>query len=125
MKLKYIFASIVATLALAVGCQKEADHYLAELKLSTTYVSLPVAGGSVDVTAIATDAITVGETPDWLTVSVATGTGTEGKIRFEAGAGEGRTAEVKLTCAGKTQLVRCQDVPRNGCDYFYRQYHLW
>ncbi len=105
MKLKYIFASIVATLALAVGCQKEADHYLAELKLSTTYVSLPVAGGSVDVTAIATDAITVGETPDWLTVSVATGTGTEGKIRFEAGAGEGRTAEVKLTCAGKTQLV--------------------
>ena len=41
MKLKYIFASIVATLALAVSCTKEADqHYLKEIKVSTSYVSL-------------------------------------------------------------------------------------
>ncbi|MBR0286739.1 MAG: BACON domain-containing protein [Bacteroidales bacterium] len=105
MKLKYIFASIVATLALAVSCEKEADHYLDEIKLSTSYVSLPVAGGAVDVTVVANDAITVGETPDWLTVSVATGMGAEGKIRFEAGPGEGRTAEVKLTCGGAVQRV--------------------
>lgn len=105
MKLKYIFASIVATLALAVSCEKEADHYLDEIKLSTSYVSLPVAGGSVDITVVANDAITVGETPDWLTVSVATGMGAEGKIRFEAGPGEGRIAEVKLTCGGAVQRV--------------------
>ncbi len=106
MKLKYIFASILATLALAVSCEKEADHYLAELKLSTSYVALPVEGGAVTVTYTATDAVSVGETPEWLTVSTATGTTSgEGALRFEATAGEGRTAEVILTCAGKTQRV--------------------
>ncbi len=106
MKLKYIFASILATLALAVSCEKEADHYLDEIKLSSSYVSIPVTGGSVDIDYVSTDAVTVGDTPSWLTVSLATGTGAgQGKIRFEAGAGEGRTAEVKLTCAGKTQFV--------------------
>ena len=106
MKLKYIFASIVATLALAVSCEKEADHYLDVLKLSTSYVALPTAGGAVDVTYVSTDAVAIGDTPDWLNVSFATGTGTgEGAIRFSAGAGEGRTAEIKLTCAGKTQFV--------------------
>ena len=33
MKLKYIFASLVAVLAVAVSCEKEADHYLDEIKV--------------------------------------------------------------------------------------------
>ena len=55
MKLKYIFASIVAALAL-VSCEKEADHYLNEVKVSTSYVSLNTGvGANTSITVTATD----------------------------------------------------------------------
>ena len=55
MKLKYIFASIVAALTL-VGCQKEADHYLDEIKVSSSYVALSTGvGANTSITVTATD----------------------------------------------------------------------
>ena len=52
MKIKNILVSLFAILALAAGCnQIEPDHYLDEVSLSTSYVSLSMAGGSSSVEA--------------------------------------------------------------------------
>jgi len=108
MKLKYIFASIVATLAL-VSCEKEADHYLKEVQVSSSYVSLSTGvGANTSITVNATDSwyIAVDEkTAEWLTVSPTMGGAGETTVTFSAPAGEGRTAEVLLNCAGKTQRI--------------------
>ena len=108
MKLKYIFASIVATLAL-VSCEKEADHYLKEVQVSSSYVSLSTGvGANTSITVNATDSwyISVDEkTAEWLTVSPTMGGAGETTVTFSAPAGEGRNAEVLLNCAGKTQRI--------------------
>lgn len=109
MKLKYIFASIVATLALAVSCQKEADHYLDEIKVSSSYVSLSTGlGASTSITVTATDNWSIaltGKKNEWLHISPTTGGPGETVVTFSASAGEGRTEEVIITCAGKTQRI--------------------
>ena len=121
MKLKYIFASIAATLALAVSCTKEADqHYLNEIKVSTSYVSLPVDGGTASLTITATDswafakAVNIGtekapvmaELPTWLTASTLSGTAGEVTVTFSAEKTlDGRTTELQISCGGKTQRI--------------------
>lgn len=121
MKLKYIFASIAATLALAVSCTKEADqHYLNEIKVSTSYVSLPVDGGTASLTITATDswafakAVNIGtekapvmaELPTWLTASTLSGTAGEVTVTFSAEKTlDGRTTELQINCGGKTQRI--------------------
>ena len=84
MKLKYIFASIVATLALAVGCQKEADHYLKEVKVSSSYLTFPTEGGSVNVTVTATQDWSINTIPEWITATPANGSAGETKVTFTA-----------------------------------------
>ena len=120
MKLKYIFASIVAALALAVSCTKEADQVLDEIKLSTSYVSIPMAGGSAQVTVTASQAwsfneiINIGTAkapvmaalPKWLTASAISGNAGETTITFSADATEaGRNVQLQISCGGKTQFV--------------------
>ena len=107
MKLKYIFASIVATLAVAVSCQKEADHYLSEVKLSTSYVSLAVAGGSTTVNIEATESWSfANDIPAWLSVSPSSGSAGSSVITFSADAGEGRTADLQIKAGDKVQRVK-------------------
>ncbi len=109
MKLKYIFASIVATLALAVSCEKEADHYLDEIKVSSSYVSLSTGlGASTSITVTATDNWSIaltGKQNEWLHISPTTGGPGETVVTFSASAGEGRSEEVIITCAGKSQRI--------------------
>ena len=117
MKLKYIFTALIATLALAVSCEKEADRYLEQIQLSTSYVSLPVAGGTAQMTITATEnwafqpvitekgvdgKLTL---PSWLSASATSGSAGQTTITFSAAAGEGRTAELQISCGGKTQFV--------------------
>lgn len=108
MKLKYIFASIVAALTL-VGCQKEADHYLDEIKVSSSYVALSTGvGANTSITVTATDSwyVAVDEkTAKWLTVSPTMGGAGETNLTFSASAGEGRTAEIQIKCGEKTQRI--------------------
>lgn len=108
MKLKYIFASIVAALTL-VGCQKEADHYLDEIKVSSSYVALSTGvGANTSITVTATDSwyVSVDEkTAKWLTVSPTMGGAGETNLTFSASAGEGRTAEIQIRCGEKTQRI--------------------
>lgn len=109
MKLKYIFASIVATLALAVSCEKEADHYLNEIKVSASYVPLSTGvGANNSITVTATDAwsITVPSDVKWLTVSPTSGNAGETVVTFTAPAYDGgRAAEIAITSGSKTQYV--------------------
>ena len=107
MKLRYFIPSLVAVVAaMFTGCSDN-DYdptYLSEIRVSQSYVALDVNGGSASVDVNATGAWTVTDVPDWLTVSPASGSGS-GTITFSAGAGVGRTAEVLITCEGKTQHI--------------------
>lgn len=83
MKLKYIFTSLVAALALFTSCDDDKTlDGLDNIQVSQSIVSLPADGGSADIQVSATDfdinivnskdkPVQVGdkEYPDWLTIS--------------------------------------------------------
>ena len=106
MKLKYFIPSLVAVVAaMFTGCSDDNDPtYLDEIRVSQSYVALSTSGGSTSIDIEANGAWTVSGAPDWLTVSPASGSGS-GTITFSASAAEGRTAEVLITCEGKTQRI--------------------
>ena len=107
MKAKYIFASLVATLVVLAGCEKEvAVHYLDEVSVSSSYVAIPVDGGSTPIGVLATGSWTITGMPDWLSVSPASGSAGSSNVTFSASkAVDGRSAEVLLTCNGATQHI--------------------
>ena len=111
MKLRYIFTSLLATLGLMLtGCTEEADTYLKEVKVSSSYISIPAAGteesGPVEIHITTQGAWTIEEVPEWLTVDPLSGRPGESKIKFSAEAAtESREATLKLQCLDKTQLI--------------------
>ena len=108
MKLKYIFATLVATLALAVGCKKEADQYLKEVQVSSSYLAFPAEGGSVDVVVTATQDWSINTIPDWITANPAYGSVGETQVRFTAiAATDTRKAEFTITSGtvGQTMIA--------------------
>ena len=106
MKAKYIFASLVAALAVLAGCQKEeGSHYLNEVQVSSSYVSVPSTGGSTPITVKADYAWSISGVPDWLNVSPLSGSAGESTITFSAEPAEGRNAEVLLECNGAVQRI--------------------
>ena len=106
MKIKNIIAALFAVLAITVGCAVEEDHYLSEVSLSTTYVAITMNGGSTPVQIDATDSWSITGAPSWLTISPASGSAGQSTINFSAASTlDGRTAEVVLTCGGKTQNI--------------------
>ena len=53
MKLRYFIPSLMAVVAMFVGCQSEEEAiYLDNFKVSTSYVSLSTNGGSTPVTVL-------------------------------------------------------------------------
>ena len=109
MKLKYIFASLVAALAVAVSCEKEADHYLDEIKVDKSYVGFVQSGGSQTVSLTTTGSWTASvpeSAAEWLTVSPSSGSA--GNVTFTitaAAADETREATIAINCEGKTQNI--------------------
>ena len=60
MKLKYIFPLFIALLALMTSCEdEETVTLLDEIQVSSSYVSIPVDGGSTSITVTAQDSWTV------------------------------------------------------------------
>lgn len=107
MKIKNILVSLVATLALAAGCnQLEPDHYLSEVKVSSSFVALNMDGGSTSITVEATEGWSIPTAPDWLTISPTSGGAGSANVTFSAGKTlDGRTATVVINCGGKTQNI--------------------
>ncbi len=112
MKLKYLIPSLMAVLAVLVGCSDDNDPtFLDEVRLSSSFVTIDLNGGSTDITVTASDnwSIDTSEIPEWLTVSPTSGAAGQSKITFSAGVGEyGKLVELHLACAGRTQNINVQ-----------------
>ena len=107
MKLKYFFPLFIAAVALMVSCEDEVSvTLLDEIQVSSSYVAIPVAGGSTFITVTANDSWTVENSLQWLTISSTSGSAGESTLTFSASSTlDGRTGEVKILCGDKTQRI--------------------
>ena len=110
MKLKYFIPSLVAVVgALFTSCSEDNNPtYLDNVKLSSSYVALPQAGGStaISVNAAESWSIDASSVPSWLTISPMSGSEGESNISFSAAATEdGNSCEVLLKCGANTQRI--------------------
>ena len=111
MKLRYFLTSIIACLALAIGCTKEALPGLSEIQVTPSYFTFGVDGGAKEITVTAVADWTVSDVPEWLTVSPASGSATDAegvKVTVTAAPTTSEkvvAATIKFNCAGKSQLV--------------------
>ncbi|MDD2247134.1 MAG: BACON domain-containing protein [Proteiniphilum sp.] len=113
MKLKYIFPLFIAMLTLMISCNdEESVTLLDEIQVSSSYVAIPMKGGSTSITVTAKESWTAEKVTtdknkvEWLTISTTTGNAGETELTFTAPeAVDGRAAEVLLHCGGKTQRI--------------------
>lgn len=146
MKLRNIFTLLAAALSLAfVGCQEQ-ERFLDEVKVSKSYVAIPVKGGEmkIQVDASAEWNITAWdakaekniEIPEWLTITPMSGAAGKSEVTFAAAAtAETREVMLHLDCCAASQvlnvmqmaskpeaaLTTCKFVLENGViDQFYR-----
>ena len=108
MKLKY-FLSFFALVALLTSCSDDDSMTLLdETKVSSSYVSIDVNGGSNTITVNSKEAWSFDEQeiPDWLTITPKTGGAGETKVTFSApAASDGRNTVLHIACADKTQTI--------------------
>jgi len=107
MKLRYILTSLLACLALAVGCVQEELPHLSDLEATPSYFTFSVDGGSKDVTVTTSSDWTVTDIPEWVTVNPASGKG-NGKFTVNVAASTdtlARAAYLKVNAGKETQLV--------------------
>ncbi len=119
MKLKYLFPIFIAILALFASCDDEDQvTLLGSIQVSSSYVSIPLDGGSTNITVTAKDSWTaekvfvmkndsvVKDSISWLTLSTITGSAGESTLSFSAESSlNGRSTEVLIQCGGETQRV--------------------
>ena len=130
MKLRHIFTALAAAALTLVGCQEELK-VLDEVQVSQSLVAIPVEGGQVQVTVNANDAWEITGTPEWLSVSPASGQKGETVVTFSAEAasetrdavfyiniGEVQQVMNALQMAEKveTPISTCAEVNNNGID---------
>jgi len=108
MKLKY-FLSFIALIGLLSSCSDDDSiTLLDEIKVSSSYVSIDVAGGSTQITVEAGEAwaFDAEEVPEWLTISPMAGNAGETTVTFTAPAAvDGRTTVLHIACADKKQTI--------------------
>ncbi|MDD3387829.1 MAG: BACON domain-containing protein, partial [Prevotella sp.] len=122
MKIRYILPTFLAAFALIfTSCSDdETPTLLDQVKVSTSTVALPMAGGSNTITVNAQDSwtlekvMTMKDSVKWLNISTVTGSAGESEIVFSASKTEsGRTAQLLLTCNGEVQNITViQGVPK-------------
>ena len=109
MKLKYFIPAFIALVgAMMVSCSDDdSATLLDEIQVSRSYVPISVNGGeaTIDIHAQGAWSFDEEEIPAWLTVSPKSGNG-DGKITFSAPAYDnGRSTELHIKCAGRTQNI--------------------
>lgn len=117
MKLRNIFTILASALILAfVGCE-EPERFLEEVKVSKSYISLPMEGGEVkievdavsDWSIVAWDAddAKIVEIPEWLTIDPISGPKGKSEITFSAAATtENNVINLHLNCGAATQVLK-------------------
>ena len=114
MKLRYIIASLAASAALFTACQEQGETHLSNIQVSKSYISIPMEGGSVEITLNANEPwhfhtngegalLRVGDKGevvcDWLEVSPLSGEAGEFKVTFSAPeTADGRNCELIIDC---------------------------
>ena len=111
MKLRYIFATLLAALTVFAGCEVEPDHFLEEVQVTSSYLGFPAEGGSLNVDVTAIDSWTVKDLPDWITASPASGSAGTTTVNFTASAAtESREETFSIECGGKAQTMTAKQV---------------
>lgn len=110
MKLKYIIPSLLALLTVFVSCSENDYNFpLGNIEVSTSYVSLPVGGGTTTVELNVNGDWTITKTDSkatWLEIPTAAGNADTKTITFSAPATDGgRTTEVILTCGEEKKHI--------------------
>lgn len=113
MKFKKIIPFFIAILALMTSCTDEPTMTLLdEIQVTSSYVSIPVEGGSTSITVTTKDSLKVEKVTTtknpvaWLTITPTSGIAGETKLTFTAPAAiDGRSAEVLIHSGGKTQRI--------------------
>ena len=110
---KYIFPILIAMLTFMVSCDEtETPTLLDEIQVSSSYVAIPMEGGSTSITVTAKDSWTAEKVTtdknkfDWLTISTTTGSAGESTLTFTAPTAiDGRSAEVLIKSGDVVQRV--------------------
>lgn len=111
MKLKYLFASLISCLTVAVGCtEKIVDSTpLENLQVSQSYVGIDATGGSRSISLTATEnwEFVQSTIPEWLTVSPLNGSAVENEtVTFTAELSDvSRKAELKIAVGDNIQYI--------------------
>jgi len=113
MKLKYLFPLFIAMLALTTSCtDEETMTLLEEVQVSSSYVTLPLDGGSTSITVTAKDSWSIEKVTtdkddvEWLSISSTSGSAGETDLTFSAPTAlDGRSAEALIHSGGKTQRI--------------------
>ena len=109
MKLKYFLTTLLAASVFAAGCSEQAlENPLEEVQVSSSYVYIPLEGGSKTITVTATADWSFNESlvPEGLTISPMSGTAGTAEVTFSAGASEsGIEANLEINSNGKTQYI--------------------
>ena len=109
MKLRYLFSMMVASVLLFAGCVKEeATDSFANIQLDRTYLSIPEAGGNVELRVNATEAWAIEtEIPEWLTIDKIEGAAGETVVNVSAEAvSGGREVELCIKAGVNKQFFR-------------------
>lgn len=121
MKLRNIFTMLAAALGFTfVGCEQQ-EQFLDEVKVSKSYISLPVGGGEakIEVDAVAdwsivawdAEAMKEVEIPEWLTVEPASGSKGKAEVVFSAElTTESREVLLHLNCGVACQMLNVVQV---------------
>lgn len=110
MKIKYFFPFLLAALTMVVvGCDDDDDvAQLGGLRVSQSFVSLDMVGGSASVTVTASGdwAFETADIPSWLTVSPASGSAGQTDVSFSAPATlDGRNVTLRLVSGSFVQEI--------------------
>ena len=109
MKLKYIIASLLAGVTLFSACEKEADHYLSDIKVDKSYVGFPKEGGSqtIKLTAAASWTIEIPEADEeWLLATPASGAAGNFDVVLTALPDEeGNETQIYIVSNGQKQII--------------------
>lgn len=110
MKLKYIIPSLLALLTSFVSCSENDYNFpLGNIEVSTSYVSLPVGGGTTTVDLNVNGDWTITKTDSkatWLEIPTPAGNADTKTITFSAESTDGgRSTEVILTCGDEKKHI--------------------
>ncbi len=111
MKLKYFIPAFIALFGVMLSSCSDEDTMtlLNEIQVSRSYVPINLDGGeaTIDLKAQADWSFNEEDIPEWLTVTPLQGKAGETKVKFSApAASNGRNADLKIKCAGRTQVIK-------------------